>query len=114
MAVFFKNCTVDVSLPSGQADQEPAVTREVHMQPMASAAAFDQFDVQVTNPYLLMDDPEAIEYYAEFGRVECNGLMYAIKSPPRLWNVVAQAAHIEVLLEQIRTSNAGVPEVAPR
>lgn len=115
MAVFFKNCTVEVALPEGEADRQPSTTRVVHLQPMAADTAYEQYDVQAKNPYLLMDEPEAASLYALHGRVTCDDMEFAIVSIPRIWNVIPTAAHIEVILSQIRTAETTTePTLAPR
>lgn len=101
MAVYFKNATVDVALPEGQADTQPAVSRSVHVQPSDGQVVYDAFGPDVTASFLLFDDPEAAPYYAVHGRVTYGGREYAISAPPRLWDVVPVAAHVMVPLMEI-------------
>lgn len=115
MAVFFKNCTVEVSLPEAEADQQPSTTRVVHLQPMAADVAYNEYDVQAKNPYLLMDEPEAASLYALHGEVSCDDMTFKIVSIPRIWNVIPTAAHIEVILSEYRTAETTTePTLAPR
>lgn len=113
--VHFPNVTIEVSLPEAEADYQPSVTRFVHWQDTTSEVAYEQFSVEVKKGYLIFDEPEAIDLYVEFGKVEVDGKTYAIKAPPHYWNFVPAAAHIEVLVEQIRTAETTTePTLAPR
>lgn len=108
MAIYYRNANIGVRLPVGQTSTEPEVERHVHIQPASTTVAYEQFGVEETNTFLLMDDPGAIAYYQAFGRVTWDGKEYAILAAPKLWDQVALASHIEVLIQEIQgTSPSG-------
>lgn len=105
MAIYFRNANIGVRLPVGQTSTEPEVERHVHIQPATATVAYEQFGVEETNTFLLMDNPDAIAYYAAFGRVSWDGKEYAILAAPKLWDQVALASHIEVLIQEITATS---------
>ncbi len=102
MAVCYKNATVDVALPEGQADSQPSVTRKVHVQPADAKVVYEAFGPDALAKFILLDEPEAAPYYARHGRVTIDGVPYSIDVDPLVWNVVPTAAHVMVALSEIR------------
>ena len=101
--VQFKNAVVDVYAPEGQGGADPVARRRVHLQPSNSRTAFEQFGVEVENPYLLMDEPSSASHYVVHGRVVTDaGLVLVVTAEPRLWDVVPAASHVSVLLRELR------------
>lgn len=102
MAAFYKNTSVEVALPEGQGDVQPAVTRLVNLQPGTSTLVYETFGVEADVKWMLYDDAEGAPYYKEGGRVTIDGKAYAITIPPSVWNVLPQASHVVAALTEIR------------
>ncbi len=103
MSVEFKNAKgVEVSLPEGQADVKPSVTRDVHLQPGMPKVVFDTWGVDVTVNHILYDEPEAADLYALEGEVTVGVKRYSIALEPVLWNIVPDGAHVMVALVEKR------------
>lgn len=114
LMVYFKTETVDVSLPEGQFDVQPTVTRTVHIQPVSAQAAFDQFNVAIDNAFLLMDETSAQALYAVHGRVYWGDREYAVQADPKVWNHGLPTDHIEVLIKDVRSLSESNITVLPR
>lgn len=102
MSVLFKNATVDVALPEGQADVRPSVTHTVQIQPATPKTIYDNWGVDVEANFVLYDEPENVADYAIHGVVTWDSKVYAITLEPVVWNIVPQAAHMMVALTEKR------------
>ena len=114
MAIYYRNANIGVRLPVGQTSTEPEVERHVHIQDASATVAYEMFGVEEVNTKLIFDDPDGFEYYKAFGRVTWNGKEYAILVKPKLWDQVALASHIEVLIQEIQGTSPSGDALPPR
>lgn len=120
MPIPFRNATIGARLPIGQAETGPEVQRQCHIQPATATVAYEQFGVEVTKAFLLIDEPETCDpehanyCYAEFGRVSWGGKEYAVIAVADPWNHHPAAAHVEVLIKEVRLLTENGEAAEPR
>lgn len=75
------------------------------LQPVTPAAAFEQWGIELAEPYRLFGRVGDWESATVNARVQVDGKMFAIRATPRTWrgrNELTAVNHAVVLLERIR------------
>lgn len=100
--ITFATESVTVLFPEGQGNTTGGAARTVDIQPAKASIAWEQFGVEVSNPFLLFDEASASGYYVESGQVLWGDKVLVIKAPPAVWDALIDASNVCVLLQEQR------------